>query len=124
MFFKKKPRPVAPIIHADDDDFDTLLAKEPGVTLVDFWASWCAPCRMMAPILDEVAIEGAGQGVRVMKVNVDQAPGTAERFEIRSIPTLVFFRDGEPAFEMVGLVPKPVLEREIESLQKGDDPQT
>ena len=123
MFFRRKPRPVAPILHAGDDDFEDLLGSEPGVTLVDFWAPWCAPCRLMAPLLDEVAIEGAERGIRVMKVNVDQAPETAARFEVRSIPTLVFFRDGEPEFEMVGLVPKPVLDREIGALlQPGSEP--
>ena len=115
MFFKKKPQPVAPVLHAVDEDFDRLI-DHPGVTVVDFWADWCGPCRMMEPILNEVSIEQEEKGVRVLKVNVDQAPRTAERFEIRSIPTLVFFRDGEPQFEMVGLVPKPVLEREIGEL--------
>ena len=115
MFFKKRPKPVAPIIHAGDADFDELLS-EPGVTIVDFWAPWCGPCRMMAPILDEVAIEHAERGVRVVKVDVDQAQETAGRFGVRSIPTLVFFQDGEPLFEMVGMVSKPVLEREIGTL--------
>lgn len=116
MFFRRKPKPVAPVIHAVDEDFDDLLSGQPGVTLVDFWAPWCAPCKMMGPLLDEVAVEGAARGVRVVKVNVDQAPETAARFEVRTIPTLVFFRDGEPEFEMVGLVPKPVLDREIGTL--------
>jgi thioredoxin 1 len=116
MFFKKKPPVEVPIVHAFDDDFDTLVASEPGVTLVDFWAPWCGPCRMMGPILDEIAVEHQDRGVRVMKVNTDQARETAARFEIRSIPTLIFFRDGEPQFEMVGLVSKPVLEREIDGL--------
>ncbi len=117
MFFKKKSAPVAPIVHATDDDFDRLVA-EPGIAIVDFWAPWCAPCRMMAPILDEVAIEQEERGVRVVKVDIDQANETGERFGIRSVPTIMFFRDGEPLFEMVGLVPKPVLEREIDDLLK------
>ena len=71
---------------------------------------------MMAPILDDVALEYEDHGVTVMKVNVDEAPETAQMFEIRSIPTLVFFRDGEPLFEMVGMVPKPVLDRELGEL--------
>lgn len=115
MFFKRTPKPPAPIIHTDDEGFDETVAA-PGVTMIDFWAPWCGPCRMMGPILDEIAIEHADQGVRVVKVNVDQAPQTALRFEIRSIPTLVFFKDGEPQFEMVGLVSKPVMEREIAAL--------
>jgi thioredoxin 1 len=121
MLFRRRPRAIAPVIHAVDEDFDDLLAGAPGVTLVDFWAPWCAPCRLMAPLLDEVATEGAEQGVRVMKVNVDRAPETAARFEVRSIPTLVFFRDGEAKFEMVGLVPKPVLDREIGALLQKEE---
>ena len=119
MFFKKQIDE-APILHADDKDFDTIIAAAPGVTVVDFWAPWCAPCRMMGPILEEVALEQAERGVRVVKVDTDLAPETAGRFSIRSIPTLIFFRDGEPEFEMVGLVPKPVLEREIEGLMHDD----
>jgi len=118
MFFKKHERPVAPIVHATDADFEALIADHKGVTVVDFWAVWCAPCRMMEPILEEVAIEQAEEGVRVMKVNVDHAPQISGAFGIRSIPTLIFFNDGEPQFEMVGLVPKPVLEREIGELLK------
>ncbi len=116
MFFKKKPAAEAPILHAVDQDFDAIIATEPGVTLVDFWAEWCGPCRMVGPILDEVAIEQKERGVRVVKVNTDMSPETAQRFNIRSLPTLMFFKDGEPEFEMVGLVPKPVLEREIDGL--------
>ncbi len=117
MFFKKKQRPEAPIVHAGDTDFDTIVLGSSGITLVDFWAPWCGPCRMMGPILDEIAIEQAEHGVTVVKVNSDEAHQTAERFEIRSIPTLIFFQDGEPLFEMVGLVSKPVIERELEELR-------
>ena len=122
MFFKRRKRPPAPIIHATDDDFDGIVLEADGITVVDFWAPWCAPCRMMGPILDEIAIEQAGRGVRVVKVNTDEASGTAARFEIRSIPTLIFFRDGEPLFEMVGLVSKPVLQRELDQLLGGPAP--
>lgn len=115
MIFKRRPKPVAPIIHAEDEDFHQIVGA-PGITIVDFWASWCGPCRMMEPILKEVAIEQADAGVRVVKVNVDDAQETAKEFGIRSIPTLVFFKDGEPLFEMVGLVSKPIMEREIRSL--------
>ena len=113
MLFGKKQRVESPVRHATDDDFDTIIAEKPGMTIVDFWSPWCGPCRMMGPILDEIAIEQAERGVRVVKVNSDVARETAHRFDIRSIPTLIFFKDREPLFEMVGLVPKPVLEREI-----------
>ena len=116
MFFKKRAKPEAPIRHATDEDFSELVEQSSGVSIVDFWAPWCAPCRMMAPILDEIALDYAEEGVTVVKVNTDQAQLSAERFGIRSIPTLIFFKDGEPLFEMVGAVPKPVLEREIRSL--------
>jgi thioredoxin 1 len=113
MFFKKKDKVELPIVHATDDDFEAIIADHPGITIVDFWAPWCGPCLMMAPILDEIAVEQVENGVRVVKVNIDAAPETAHHFGIRSIPTVMFFRDGEAEFEMVGLVSKPVLEREI-----------
>lgn len=116
MFFRKRQKPEAPIRHATDEDFAGLVEESAGVTVVDFWAPWCAPCRLMAPILDEIAIDYADDGVEVVKVNTDEAQHTSERFGIRSIPTLIFFKDGEPLFEMVGPVPKPVLEREIKEL--------
>ena len=116
MFFRKRKRPDAPIVHADDSDFTRQVEEQPGITVVDFWAPWCGPCRMMEPILEEIAIEQADAGVRVVKVNVDEAPKTSSDFGIRSIPTLLFFQDGEPLFEMVGMVPKPVLERELRQL--------
>ena len=116
MFFRKKPKVEAPIIHAGDSDFDQEVLEQPGVTIVDFWAAWCGPCRVMAPILDEVAVEFEDLGVRVVKVDTDQAPKTSARFEIRSIPTLIFFRDSEPLFQVTGLVSKPTLVRELKQL--------
>jgi thioredoxin 1 len=116
VFFKKRPKPEPPVLHATDEDFAELVEGSPGVSIVDFWAPWCRPCRMMEPILAEIALEHADEGVRVVKVNADTARVSTERFGIRSIPTLIFFKDGEPLFEMAGLVPKPVLEREISLL--------
>lgn len=116
MFFKKKPKVEAPIDEIGDDDFQEEVLNGDGITVVDFWAPWCGPCRMMAPILNDIAIEFAGRGVRVVKVNTDLAQETALQFEIRSIPTLIFFKDGEPLFQFAGLVPKKVLDRELNTL--------
>jgi len=120
MFFRKKPRKAAPILHVDDASFDREILGGEGITVVDFWAAWCGPCRMMEPILDEIALEFEERGVTVAKLNTEQAPETAARFEIRSIPTLIFFRDGEPLFQLTGLVPKPVLQRELGELLGAD----
>lgn len=120
MFFRNREAAAPPpFVHAYDDDFEELVGPESGLTVVDFWAAWCAPCRMMEPILGEIASEYEGRGVRVVKVDTGEAPQTAAMFDVRSIPTIIFFQDGEPLFEMVGAVPKPVLVREIEELLAG-----
>jgi thioredoxin len=116
VFFRKKPKVEAPIDDIGDDDFHEVVLEGDGITVVDFWAPWCGPCRMMAPILNDVAIEFEGRGVRVVKVNTDFAQETAAQFEIKSIPTLIFFKDGEPLFQFAGLVPKKVLDRELNAL--------
>lgn len=122
MLFGRKKAPVEyPILHAYDDDFDELV-QQPGIAVVDFWAPWCGPCKMMEPILGEISLEWADRNVRVVKVNVDEAQETAASFGVRSIPTLIVFRDGEPLYEMVGMVPKPVLERELGEILQGGAP--
>lgn len=121
MFFRKKEKKASAIVHMGDEEFDRDISALPGVAVVDFWAPWCGPCRMMGPLLEDVARDFRDRGVTVVKVNTDEAPVTAERFGIRSIPTLVFFRKGEPLFEVVGLVPQPVLERELESLLRSEE---
>lgn len=85
---------------------DVLQSKVP--VLVDFWAEWCGPCRMIAPILEQVAQETAGK-LKVVKLNVDENPGTPPKFSIRGIPTLILFKDGKPAATQVGAVHKAQL---------------
>lgn len=92
-----------------DTDFELEVEKQSGLTVVDFWATWCAPCRMIAPILDQLASEYAGKA-KVTKLDVDSNQKTASRFNVRSIPTILFFKDGKLVDQVVGAVPKPALE--------------
>lgn len=95
-------------IAVTDADFETQVEKNLGVTVVDFWATWCGPCRMIAPILEQLSIEYEGK-VRVTKLDVDSNQKTAMRFDVRSIPTLIFFKDGKVVDRVIGAVPKAAL---------------
>lgn len=87
------------------DNFEAEVIREPGKVLVDFWAEWCGPCRMIAPALEEISNEMAGR-VKVVKLNIDENPRAAMRFGVRSIPTLIVFSGGKPAAMQVGAAPK------------------
>lgn len=100
-----------------DNNFDELVLKSDKPVLVDFWAEWCGPCRMVAPIVSEIATEYDGKAV-VGKLDVDSNPGVATHYGIRNIPTILFFKDGEVADKQVGAVPKSVLTSKIENLIK------
>jgi len=96
-----------------DNNFEEIIGGEKPV-LVDFWAEWCGPCRMITPVVEELAGEFEGQAV-VGKVDVDANPVVAAKFGIRSIPTLLYFKDGEIVDKQVGAVPKNVLQQKLEA---------
>ena len=93
------------IIHLTDDSFGTKVLQAEGAILVDFWAEWCGPCKMIAPILDEIAEEFEGK-LTVTKLNIDENPATAPKYGIRGIPTLLLFKNGEVAATKVGELSK------------------
>lgn len=102
------------ILELTDDNFEQEVISSDGPSLVDFWAAWCAPCKMIAPIVEELAGEYAGK-LKVAKLNVDDNPKTASRFGIRGIPTLLLFKKGEVVEQFVGVQKKGDIKRAIES---------
>ena len=102
------------ITHTSDANFDADVLKADTPVLVDYWAEWCGPCKMIAPLLDEVARDYDGK-VRVVKVNVDDNPGAAQRFGFRGIPTLKLFRNGSEVATQVGAVSKSQLASFLDS---------
>lgn len=96
-----------------DDNFATEIEGTDGLAMVDFWAAWCGPCRMVAPIVEQLAEDYDGK-LKVGKLDVDANIRTASRFNVRSIPTILFFKDGQLIDTVVGAVPKPVLERKLQ----------
>lgn len=102
-------------LKVDDKNWETEVMKAPELVLVDFWAVWCGPCQMVAPIVDELATEYAGK-VRVRKLNTDENPEVAGRYQIMSIPTILFFKNGQLVERLVGARPKRQFKEMIDAL--------
>jgi thioredoxin 1 len=98
-----------------DDSFENDVLKSAVPVLVDFWAEWCGPCKMIAPALEEIASEMDGR-VQIAKVNIDENPNTPQKYGVRGIPTLILFKDGEVAATKVGALPKNQLAEWVESV--------
>ena len=104
---------MANVLAVTDGDFQNEVLDHKGLAVVDFWATWCGPCRMVAPILDQLASEYAGK-VKITKVDVDANQKTAATFSVRSIPTLLFIKDGKVVDQVVGALPKAQLQTYID----------
>ena len=100
--------------HVTDADFEEKVLKSDVPVLVDFWAEWCAPCRMIAPVLDELSAE-MGDRIKIVKVNVDENPNTPAAYGVRGIPTLLLVKDGQVISQQVGAAPKNAIASWIES---------
>jgi|SRR5581483_749038 thioredoxin 1 len=103
------------VLKVDDATWETEVIKAPELVMVDFWAVWCGPCQMVAPIVDELAKEYAGK-LKVRKLNTDENPEVAGRYQIMSIPTILFFKNGQPVEKLVGARPKRQFKEVIDSL--------
>ena len=102
-----------PIV-VDDGNFDQTVLQSKTPVLVDFWAPWCRPCIMTAPVLEELAEEYTGK-ITIVKLDVDQNPKTAAKYRIMSIPNLIIFKNGQPAAQIIGYKPKAELKRDLDA---------
>ena len=102
------------IVHTSDGTFEADVLQNDKAVLLDFWAEWCGPCKMIAPLLEEVAVSHSDK-LAVVKLNVDDNPNTAQKFGIRSIPTLMLFKDGAVQAQKMGAMPKSQLEEFLET---------
>jgi thioredoxin 1 len=102
-----------------EESFDQEVLSSDTPVLVDFWAEWCQPCHMVAPVLDKIAEEREGE-LKLVKINIDEQPAIAQRYGIASIPTMMLFKNGEPAAAALGAQPKGALERQLGLSSNGD----
>ncbi|HYY46682.1 MAG TPA: thioredoxin [Candidatus Angelobacter sp.] len=103
------------IVQVTDQNFDTTVANAEQLVLLDFWATWCAPCKMLKPVIDDLAAEYQGRMI-VAELDVDANPITASKFAVLSIPSLILFRAGKPAERIVGYKPKAYLKQRIDAV--------
>ena len=103
------------VVELNDSNFDSVIASSTEPVLVDFWAPWCGPCRMLSPVVDEIATETAGK-FKIAKVNVDDAPETSAKFGVRNIPTLLFLKNGEKKEQHMGGMSKAAILSRLEAL--------
>ena len=102
-------------VHLTEQNFDEALSQHHELVMVDFWAEWCGPCRAISPILEELTRESAGRAT-LAKVNVDENPGLAARYGIRSIPTILFVKQGKVVDQVIGAVPKAKFREKLDAL--------
>lgn len=106
---------MADLLQVTDENFDAEIMKSDIPAMVDFWAEWCGPCRMVGPVVEELAAQYKGQ-VKIGKMDVDKNRGTPAKFGIRNIPTLIFFKGGQVAQTIIGAQPKSYIEQELKKL--------
>lgn len=118
MFWKKKPKHET--LHATDSTFNTLVTESKMPVLVDFYADWCGPCKVLGPIIDELSEEYEGKAL-IIKVNTENNPALSNHFKIKSIPTMMIFNKGQFQEKFNGLIPKPNLEEILNEYIAGTD---
>jgi thioredoxin 1 len=107
------------MLNVNDSNFDSEVLQSDLPILIDFWAPWCGPCKVVAPFMDDLAKDYAGR-IRIVKFNVDEGKEFPSKFNVKGIPTLMVFRDGKPVIQLTGAVPKSAIQDMLNKVVKGD----